>query len=272
MQLIPRYLYKNKVDIVTNDAGFVTEYRPVYSRQVKVYKGVDNKIQFRMLNADQKPIDISGHKIEFHAFDDEKNLVLEYDATIQDDGSTVNTKGMFYVNITENDMLNLPSQYLSYTIFDMEACDQKVVTYSNGHFGACGTIHIDDCTSPTILPSMTVNNWLEVNEGSTVWVAGNDELTKIIAQPKINKNEALHTVQFYTDAYNDKGFVGNVKVQGTLDNQIDEFTNWFEVQSVSFDGTEVRPVMTSFKGVYSYLRFEADADPADKLIKIRIRN
>jgi len=269
MQLLPRYLYKNKVDIVSNDVGFVTEYRPVYTRQVKVYKGVDNKIQFRMLNADQKPIDISGHVIEFHAFDDEKNLVLEYNATIQDDGTSKSTKGMFYVNITENDLLNLPSQYLSYSVFDMESCNQRVVTYSNGHFDACGTIYISDCTSPTILPSLTVENWFA--EGD-VWVAGNDNLNKIIAQPKINKNEALHTVQFYTDAYNDKGFVGNVKVQGTLDNQIDEFTNWFEVRSIDFDGTEVRPVLTSFNGVYSYLRFEADADPADKLTKIRIRN
>ena len=269
MQLLPRYLYKNKVDVVASDVGFVTEYRPVYTRQVKVYKGVDNKIQFRMLNADQKPIDISGHVIEFHAFDDEKNLVLEYNATIQDDGTSKSTKGMFYVNVTENDLLNLPSQYLNYTIFDMESCDQKVVTYTNGHFDACGTIYISDCTSPTILPSLTVNNWLKIDD---VWVAGNDELTKIIAQPKINKNEALHTVQFYTDAYNDKGYIGNIKIQGTLDNQITHETDWFEVQSVDFDGTEVRPVMSSFKGVYSYLRFEADADPADKLIKIRIRN
>ena len=272
MQLIPRYLYKNQIDVVSNDVGFVVEYRPVYSRQVKVYKGVDNKIQFRMLNADQKPLDISGHVIEFQAFDDEKNQVLKYRATIQDDGSTKSTKGMFYVTVTENDLLNLPAQYLSYTVFDMQACDQKVVTYANGHFGACGTIYIDDCTSPTILPSLQVNNWLKVTGDTDVWVAGNDELTKITAQPKINKNEALHTLQFYTDAYNDKGYVGNVKIQGTLDNQIDEFTDWFHISTVEFDGDEVRPVLTSFNGVYSYLRLEADTDPEDKLLKVLIRN
>ena len=266
MQLIPRYLYKNQVDVISNDIGFVTEYRPVYSRNINVYKGVDNKIQFRMLNADQKPLDISGHQIKFHAFDDEKNFVLEYNATIQDDGSTSSTKGMFYVTVTENDLLNIPSQYLSYTIFDMEAGDQRVVTYANAHFGACGTIYVSDCTSPTILPSLEVNDWLQVNEDTTVWVAG------ITAQPKINKNEALHTVQFYTDTCNDIGYVGSVKIQGTLDNQIDDQTNWFHVRTVNFDGTEKRPVMTNFNGVYSYLRFEANTDPADKLLKVLIRN
>jgi len=273
MQLIPRYLYKNKVDVVASDVGFVTEYRPVYSRQLKVYKGVDNKIQFRMLNADQKPLDIFGHVIEFEAFDDEKNQVLRYEATIQDDGTTTSTKGMFYVNITENDLLNLPSQYLTYAVYDRESCDQKQVSYANASFDACGTIYLSDCVAPTIVPSLTVENWLQQGIGDdAVWVAGNDELTKICAQPKINKNEALHTLQFYTDAYNDNGYVGNVKIQGTLDNQIDEGTDWFDIKTITFDGTEERPVMSSFVGVYSYLRFEADTDPADKLLKILIRN
>lgn len=272
MQLIPRYLYKNRIDVVSNDIGFVTEYRPVYSRQVQVYKGVDNKIQFRMLNADQKPLDISGHVIEFHAFDESKNQVLLYEATIQDDGSSRATRGLFYVTITENDLLNLPSQYLSYTIFDKESCDQKVVTYANGHFGACGTIYISDCTSPTILPSNTITNWLEVTGSSTVWVAGYDNLNKITAQPHINKNVGLHTVAFYTDAINSNGYVGNIKIKGTLDNQIDSAVDWHDITTIEFDGTEERPVMNSFNGVYSYLSFEADADPADKIVKILIRN
>ena len=53
MQLIPRYLVSNRITIVVNETGFVTEYRPVYNRQLQVYKGIDNKIEFRVLNADQ---------------------------------------------------------------------------------------------------------------------------------------------------------------------------------------------------------------------------
>ena len=269
MQLIPRYLYKNQIDVVSNDIGFIVEYRPVYSRQIKVYKGVDNKIQFRMLNADQKPVNINGQVIEFEAFDEEKDQVLKYEATILDDGSTKSTKGMFYVNITENDLLNLPSQYLTYTVYQRATCDERVVTYANSHFGACGTIYIDDCSHPTIRESITVNNFYPLDD---VWVAGNDHLTRITAQPKQNKNEAIHTVSFYTDAYNNKGFVGNVKIQGTLDNQIDSSVDWFDIETVEFDGTEIRPVLKSFNGVYSHLRFEVDADPTDKLLKILIRN
>lgn len=269
MQLIPRYLYKNQIDVISNDTGFVVEYRPVYSRQLKVYKGVDNKIQFRMLNADQKPIRIFGTIIDFEAFDDEKDQVLKYEATIIDDGSTASTKGLFYITIPENDLLNIPSQYLSYTVYQRQTCDEKIVTYSNRDFGACGTIYVDDCAHPTIKSSNIVNNFHELDG---VWVAGNDELTRITAMPKINKNEAVHTVAFYTDAYNSNGYVGNVKIQGTLDNQIDGTNDWYTIDTVAFDGSEERPVFNVFKGVYSYLRFEADADPTGKLIKVLVRN
>ena len=269
MQLIPRYLYKNQIDVVSNDVGFIVEYRPVYSRQVKVYKGVDNKVQFRMLNADQKPVDINGKVVRFEAFDEEKDQVLLYDATILDDGSTKSTKGLFYVTITENDLLPLPSQYLSYTIYLLETCDTREVTYTNRGFDACGHIYIDDCTHPTIRSSNTVTNWLAENES---WIAGYDDANRITAQPKINKNEAVHTVAFYTDAYNDSGFIGNVEIQGTLDNQVTDGNDWYTIDTVTFDGTEVRPVLNVFKGVYSYLRFIADADPKDKLLKILVRN
>ena len=52
MQLIPRYLVNNRTTIIANEAGFVTEYRPVYSRQIKVYSNIDNVLEFRVLNAD----------------------------------------------------------------------------------------------------------------------------------------------------------------------------------------------------------------------------
>jgi outer membrane protein TolC len=96
-------------------AGFITEYRPVYSKQLQVYKGIDNVLEFRLLNADQKPVDVTSYTPKFVAFDETNQMVLEKDATIQDDGSTV-TRGKFKVTVTENELLNLKQQYLSIKI------------------------------------------------------------------------------------------------------------------------------------------------------------
>jgi len=75
MQLLPRYLVKNRIDIVADLAGFTTEYRPVYKRQAIVYKGIDNVLEFRLLNADQKPINTQGYTPKFRAYDQNNSLV-----------------------------------------------------------------------------------------------------------------------------------------------------------------------------------------------------
>ena len=59
MQLLPRYLVDNTTTVVADLAGFITEYRPVYNKQLQLYKGIDNVLEFRLLNADQKPVDIT---------------------------------------------------------------------------------------------------------------------------------------------------------------------------------------------------------------------
>ena len=66
--------------------------------------------------------------------------------------------------------------------------------------------------------------------------------------------------------------MGNVEVQVTLDNQISGINNWATVNTVAFDGTETDPVAVNFNGIVSYLRFKFDADPADKITKILVRN
>ncbi len=119
MQLTPRYLVSNRTNIITNEAGFVVEYRPVYQRQLQVYKGIDNVLEFRVLNADQKPIDIETYTPKFMAFDENNNLVVEHDGVVLQDGdsSAVIKKGVFSVTIRENDLLNIKQQFLKYNIY-----------------------------------------------------------------------------------------------------------------------------------------------------------
>ena len=99
MQVLPRYLVNNVTTLVADVAGFVTEYRPVYSKQLQLYKGIDNVLEFRLLNADQKPVDITSYVPKLVAFDEVNQMVLEKDCTILDDGSTV-TRGKFKVSVT----------------------------------------------------------------------------------------------------------------------------------------------------------------------------
>jgi len=59
MQKIQSYLYPNRIIVLADVAGFTVENKVVYARNVKIYKGVDNVIEFDVQNADQKRIDLT---------------------------------------------------------------------------------------------------------------------------------------------------------------------------------------------------------------------
>lgn len=262
MQIIPRYLVKNRIDIVADLAGLITEYRPVYTRQLEVYKGIDNVIQFRLLNSDQKPVSLDSYTIKFLAFDENKNLVIEHFGTIlqEGDSSAVTNKGIFTVTVTENDLLNIKQQYLSYVVYLIDSNDVSVLTYSTAYFQNAGVIKINSTAFPGPKESKTVSTFTQVDDNLFTSEG-------IDAEPGINGNNALHTVAVYTDNY-----IGDFTVQATLDNQINESTNWADITTVNFLGTETEPTPINFFGVFTNIRFASTTNPANKITKILVRN
>ena len=261
MQLVPRYLVNNTTIVVANMAGFITEYRPVYSKQLQVYKGIDNVLEFRTYNADQRPVDITSYTPKFVAFDETGQMILEKDCTILDDGSTV-AKGKFNVTITENELLNVKQQYLSYNVYLQETDGDKVLTYSHSNFDNDATIYVNARTFPGPRASYEVATFSQEGVGVDTWYS-----ETVDAQPAINGNEALHTAAVYTASY-----TGDVVVQATLDNQVTQSTQWADIATLAFTGNETVPTPVNFNGVFSHLRFKTDANPADKITKILVRN
>ena len=164
-------------------------------------------------------------------------------------------KGMFSVTINENDLLNIKSQYLSYSVYLVKSDNSKTLTYTNTDFQSNGVIYVDDNTFPGPSATYSVNSFTNL-------------ITEAIdAQPGINGNEALHTAAIYSDAY-----AGTIKVQATLDNQITSDNNWADISTVTLTGSETEPTPVNFTGVFNYVRFVASDDPTDKISKILVRN
>jgi hypothetical protein len=263
-----RYLVSNRVDILANDVGFVTEYRPVYSRHLNVYKGIDNVLEFRLINPDQKPLDVDRYTVKFVAFDENNQMVIEHDGVNlqQGDSTAYTNKGLFKVTITENDLLNVQDQFLTYNIYLVDFDETKVLTYANEWFDSAGIIKVSSSAFPGPSSTTSVTAFVEdtgkVGVDDSVWYSSSTD-----AQPGINGNEALHTAVVYTDSY-----IGDVVIQGTLENQITGSTNWADIATVSFTGSETEPKYENFNGVFSYIRFKATANPANKISKILVRN
>jgi hypothetical protein len=233
----------------------------VYSRQLQVYKGIDNVLDFRLYNADQRPIIMTNYTPKFVAFDENKTMVLEKDGTVLDDGSS-DVKGKFSVTITENELLNIKQQFLSYNIYLVDSAGDKILTYNHSNFDNDATIYVNAKTFPGPLLTYEVTQFEQTQVDSNEWIS-----ETIDAQPAINGNEALHTAAVYTASYS-----GDVVVQATLDNQVTESTQWADVATLTFTGNELTPEPVNFNGVFSYLRFKTTDNPANKITKILVRN
>jgi len=263
MQLTPRYLISNKINVVVNLAGFITEYRPVYQRQIQVYKGIDNVLQFRLLNANQRPIDVYQYIPKFVAFDSESMLIIERDGQVLDDGSTLTARGLFTVTLTEQDLFNIKQQYLKYNIYLVDINDNKIITYSHSNFDNDATILVNDYAFPGPKDSLEINNFHSVGVYSNEWVSD-----PINAESNINNNEALHTLAIYSNQ-----FQGDVIIQATLSSQLDVETPWADIAVLSIDSTEnTKPVPINVTGVYEFMRLKTVVDPSDKISKVLIRN
>lgn len=267
MQSTSIYLLNQRQIIISNDSGFLTEYRPVYEKNLQVYKGIDNTLQFRLYNSDQKAIDISSLTPYFMAYDESKTTVIEKIGTsLQTNDSTVFTnKGLFTVNLTAADLQDLDNQYLTYSIYFKNTQNENVLTYTNSHFGGTNFIRLLDSIYPDPRPTITVTTFTEevvIGTKTSEWIS-----ESVYANPETNNNDALHSVAVYTDNY-----IGDIIIQGTLENQVSEFTDWVDVDTLTFIGSETTPTYKNVNGVFTYLRFVASADTENTIEKILIRN
>lgn len=256
MQLIPRYLVNNRTSVVVNDTGFITEYRPVYTRQLQVYRGIENRLEFKLVNADQKAKSLTGYTARFVAFDENNNLIIE---TVGTPNSTIT--GLFTVTLTESDLINIEDQFLKYNIYLETDAGEKTITYSSAHFENNGTMKVSSEAFPGAKESINISSFTQTPGKSDEWLSNN-----INAEPEINGNSALHTVAYYTDSY-----VGDIEIQATLDNSITNQSSWTTISTTTFTGSETLTPL-NFNGVYNYLRFKTNADPANKVTKILLRN
>lgn len=263
MQLIPRYLYKNKVDIVSNDIGFVTEYKPVYSRQIKIYKGIDNTIQFRFLNADQKPIDITNENIKFVAYKDSNIKVLDLTAT------ATATKGLAILIIGKTDLEDLLQQYLTYAVYFDDGSAGQTLTFANSNFDAAGSLYLDASAFPN--PRADVEMFFTDVASSIIPDADTSDsinywATDYITATPSGEIFAFENAIIVTPAIDSS----KLTIQYTTDRSVSTGSKWVNItpSNTSSDSTETQ---IEFDGTYNYLRVFTTIDPAN-ITSIKLRN
>lgn len=261
MQNISVYLYPNKIDAYTNPVDSLTSerYRRVYNRNLKVFRSVDNRIDLQLRNFDQKSLTIS-NPLVFTMFNQSTGeILLQKDFTLVADDNTLNLKGRAYVTLTSSEMNDIEEGSYHYSVTqevrsDIEGTTEYSVSsnsvlYIDSQYGGVAIIEVAGDALGTASNSLVVNKFSYVNPAAVGSENPLYYLSSLIdARPKLSTPNTLHTLQFYFS-----NFTGEVTIQGSLDDQGAQSSNWSDLlvfTPTNANGAEYKNVT----GRYSWLR------------------
>jgi hypothetical protein len=251
MQLISVYLYPNKLDVFTNSlADWTTErYRQVYQHNLKIYRGVDNRIDIQVKNAAQKPLDITNGVFVFVLVSREtQELLLRKICNIRSFDN-----GRIFVELTESDVRDIEPGFYQYSIVQEEhdaTGDTYVVTsrkplYFDSQYDTLGTIEVLGNVYGEPNSSQVIKEFSE--NVPEVFTDPNDFTSSIIdAHPETSIGSSTHTFQFYLSDYS-----GQIKIQGSLSDGATPHV-WSDIQTYNVTDSDLK--YANIIGKYNYFR------------------
>ena len=197
------YLYDNNVTVYFSPetGGFTTNRSvKVYDRKLNFFKGIDNTVLFSFKNDDQKPVGITGKTIFFNLMDPEnKTTAIQKQMTVKD-----GIKGIAQLKIAENDLLDHPAKFYTYSVHIKDEEDNELPVYSDTQYMPGGTAEVMENIYPELKPSTEISSF---TKRSTQLIS-----STVDAAPEINSNNALHSIAVYTT-----DFTGRLEIFGTMD-------------------------------------------------------
>jgi hypothetical protein len=237
MQLHSIYLYPNKVEVFTNvsDIWVKERYRKVYNRNVKIYRGVDNRIDIQVKNSSQRSVSVANSYLVFNLVEvGTQRLILSKDCVLIDDDTEKNLKGRAYVDLSDRELTDLESGRYQFSIsieertYDNQdyTVTKRTVTYTDDQYGGYNIIEILDDIRGEPRQSLEITEFSYTNPQT---LGENDPKFYIssIIQSDIQTRGSTDylTFQFYfTEDYD-----GTVSIEGSLDKSNDP-KNWVTIE------------------------------------------
>lgn len=255
------FRYENRIDLMYRDnqirSCVVSSNSPLNNKIIKIHKGIDNLIEFRVLNPDRKIVSVDHLSIRCRFINVENN-----EQVLDKFASLTSSKGNVRLQIFEGELVDIAPGFYSLIVTGEEALVPGVALSENfatpffidnaGNIVA--TIEIVASADVTPVPTVEIlqtaddnGDWRIANEVSapTTFYAGP------IAGSRIkNHINAVHTFSVQTTA-----FTGTLSLKGSLDLQPSvDIREYFPIDITS--GTQ-EITFTNFTGITSHT-FEAN--------------
>lgn len=232
MQKISSYLYSNRISVVADLASFPVEWRPVYQRTIKLYKGMKNVVEFDIRNADQKRININNYNIKCLVMDHFNQEVLTADVT-----SVPNTTGLATMTIYAEDIAYIKPQFLKYTLYILGEGDQKTPLYGDTQFGIGGTIDLLAGATPDAAVPQIIDKFVYLVDDT---VPGNYVYTYFSDSVEVNPRNDINDKHRIALEFWPNAFDAEVTVQVTTDVVVSTATEWTSLETFNITASTDR--------------------------------
>jgi hypothetical protein len=263
MQKIYNYLYPNRIELNIGLTTHSTEWRIVYQRRYKIYKGFKNDLLLDIKNAEQKRINISDKTLKFIILDQNDQEIFHATATHS------NTSGLATVSIPPDTFVSIKPQFLKYTVYILNNDTSKSPVYGDTQFGLGGTLELLQQGIALTLPDLIIkvfNYYDDLSMTSNIKTYISE--AALINPP--NDLAAISTLNFDFTLHN---LDGTVKVQFTKDSVAQTFSNWenietFNVTSTTSTLTKTYTVANDY--IWARIHLTTTVDNTGKIDKVTI--
>lgn len=219
----------------------------MYAKNLKLHKGVDNKLQFQFINQDEKPVDITDKEITFRVINNDGTTVLLRKALTL----LLPLTGIAQLELNAADVEDINPQNGFYSLeIPVGSFDFPVFVDSDS--GARGKLSIVDSVLPSFVPSM------EVTVPSHSTPSENTPVTFYSSQITTHDNSVFTFQSEYTD------YIGSVQLQGSTVG-----TDWYDIGDMDeYLTATTTTVGSSIVGFHPYLRmkFVSTGGTVDKIL------
>jgi len=234
MYSTPVNYYIPRQSVVLYSGSSPRRYQTVYAKNLKLHKGVDNRLQFQFLNQEQKPIDITGKVITCR--------ILGYDGiTILLQKSLdllLPVTGLASLTVTDGELSAIDAQMCYYSL-TIPTDSFEYPVFVDDTSGARGVMEIVNSILPKHVPSVTIDI-------PTHPAPNNTSVTYNSSRYNTVDKSSLTIQTYYTD------YTGNIQVQGSTSGDSD----WYNVTDKVSYSTETGTDYYTIQGIHPFIRLK----------------
>jgi hypothetical protein len=231
MQKISSYLYSNRILAIEDLSPFPVEYKIMYARTIKLYKGIRNVVEFDIRNADQKRLDLSAYNIKCVIMDQNSTEIITKSVS-----RISNTTGLAQAIIEPGDIEYLKPQFLKYSLY-RETDGVKLPFYIDSSFNVIGKIDLLDGAVPKISAPKIIDTFIYMEND----VYPNDfTRTYTSDSVEVNPRNDINDTHSISLEFRNSGLEATVTVQITDDVVVSTATTWTDLETFVIESTTER--------------------------------